>query len=85
MVFRTLSLLGLAASALGSVQETFSFKSYDDGLFSPLEDLSLLSTSDFTTLGHPLFPDYDVRIKKSDFCDGTVRLDTSNACGCCCD
>lgn len=73
MMLGTFSLLGLVASAVGGVQETFSFKSYDDGIFSPLEDLSLLSTSEFTTLGHPLFPDYDVRIKKSDFCDGTVR------------
>lgn len=51
-----------------------SFESYDSGLFSPLEDLSLLSTSSFTTLGHPAFPSYNVRIKRStDFCDGTVK------------
>ena len=35
-------------------------------------ELAALSSSDFTTLGHPAFPNYDVRIKKSDFCDGTV-------------
>ena len=49
------------------------FDSYDAELFAPLEDLSLLSTTEFTTLGHPAFPKYDVRIKKSNFCDGTVR------------
>ena len=50
-----------------------NFDTYDAGLFTPMEDLGLLSTSDFTTLGHPLFPNYNVRIKKSDFCAGTVR------------
>ena len=49
------------------------FESYDAGLFTPLEDLSVLSTTEFTTLAHPAFPKYNVRIKKSDFCDGTVR------------
>ena len=45
---------------------------YDAGLFTPLGDLSALSTDVYTTLSHPLFPNYNVRIKKSDFCDGTV-------------
>lgn len=73
------ALLGLAASSVVSaIQQPFAFgggkfQSYDAGLFSPLEDLGLLSTSEFTTLGHPAFPNYNVRIKKSDFCDGTVR------------
>lgn len=74
-----LLLLGVVISfVVAVVQQPFSvstnaFKSYDDGLFSPMEDLSLLSASEFTTLGHPLFPNYNVRIKKSDFCDGSVR------------
>ena len=76
---RSLLLLGLAvSSAVGVAQKPFSlganaFDNYDAGLFSPMEDLSLLSTQEFTTLGHPLFPNYNVRIKKSDFCDGSVR------------
>lgn len=49
-----------------------TYDSYDAGLFTPVEDLNVLSTSDFTTLSHPAFPTYNVRIKKSDFCDGTV-------------
>ena len=49
------------------------FASYDEGLFTPIEDLGLLSSSEFMVIGHPLFPDYNVRIKKSGFCDGTVR------------
>ncbi|CAA7260697.1 unnamed protein product [Cyclocybe aegerita] len=45
---------------------------YDAGLFSPVEELSILSEYEFTTLGHPAFPQRSVRIKKSSFCDGTV-------------
>lgn len=46
---------------------------YDQGLFTPLESLSALSDSQFTTFGHPFFPAYNVRIKKTRFCDGTVK------------
>ena len=46
--------------------------SYDDGLVTPLESLSLLSSNEFSTLKHPLYPRHSVRIKKSQFCDGTV-------------
>lgn len=47
---------------------------YDDGLFTPIEQLGALSEAQFTTLSHPVFPNYSVRIKKSnDFCDGTVE------------
>ncbi|KIJ64661.1 hypothetical protein HYDPIDRAFT_90311 [Hydnomerulius pinastri MD-312] len=49
---------------------------YDDGLFTPVEHLSALSVTGFTTLSHPVFPNYNVRIKKSDFCDGTVNAYT---------
>ncbi|CCM00613.1 uncharacterized protein FIBRA_02649 [Fibroporia radiculosa] len=72
-----LAALALAVSASAtqqffSAQSPANFQSYDAGLFTPLEDLSLLSKTDFTTLSHPLFPNYSVRIKKSDFCDETV-------------
>ncbi|KIP08636.1 hypothetical protein PHLGIDRAFT_126931 [Phlebiopsis gigantea 11061_1 CR5-6] len=82
MFTSSLLLLGLAvASAVGVAQKpiavhTDAYSSYDAGLFRPMEDLSLLSTSGFTTLGHPLFPNYNVRIKKSEFCDGTVNAYT---------
>ncbi|EKM48474.1 uncharacterized protein PHACADRAFT_108885, partial [Phanerochaete carnosa HHB-10118-sp] len=74
------ALLGLAASSVVSgAQQPFAlsggkFESYDAGLFSPVEDLGLLSTSEFTALAHPTFPNYNVRIKKSDFCDGTPQI-----------
>ncbi|KAF5346265.1 hypothetical protein D9756_011269 [Leucocoprinus leucothites] len=49
-------------------------QAYDDGLFSPLEDLSFVSTHTYTTLSHPAFPRHNVRIKKShEFCDPTVN------------
>jgi hypothetical protein len=53
---------------LGSVQS-----SYDHGLFTPIEDLSVLSETTFTTLRHPIFPKYSVRIKKSSFCHEAVK------------
>jgi hypothetical protein len=76
-MFSLLVLLGtfVFVAAASNSQQPFSFKNakYDDGLFTPFEDLHALSTSQFTTLGHPLFPNYNVRIKESDFCDGTVK------------
>lgn len=46
----------------------------NDGLFTPVEHLGALSETQFTTLSHPVFPNYSVRIKKSsDFCDTTVK------------
>ncbi|KAK0205914.1 serine carboxypeptidase [Desarmillaria ectypa] len=62
----------------GPISPPFSVQNdaYDAGLFTPLEDLSLLSYSEFTTLSHPAFPKYSVRIKKTDFCDGTVVAHT---------
>ncbi|KAF6758881.1 serine carboxypeptidase, partial [Ephemerocybe angulata] len=50
--------------------------SYDSGLFTPVEDLSILSETQFTTLEHPAFPKHSVRIKKSNFCDETVKAYT---------
>lgn len=47
--------------------------SYDDGLFSPIGSLSSISETGFTTLGHPFFPRHSVRLKKTKFCDGTVK------------
>ncbi|KAJ2936592.1 hypothetical protein H1R20_g509, partial [Candolleomyces eurysporus] len=46
---------------------------YDSGLFTPLEDLHILSETQYTTLKHPAFPRHGVRIKKTKFCDGSVN------------
>ena len=54
-------------------QTFFGQGQYDSGLFSPIEDLNALSFADYSILAHPAFPKYQVRIKKSDFCDGSVR------------
>ncbi|KAF8217517.1 serine carboxypeptidase [Mycena galopus ATCC 62051] len=40
--------------------------------FAPVGTLDVLSQSSFTTLTHPEFPHYGVRIKKSNFCDEGV-------------
>ncbi|KAF9242675.1 serine carboxypeptidase [Melanogaster broomeanus] len=86
-----LGLLSLAIVSSASAQAFLGLKSpttkpfapsdsyaarYDDGLFTPVEHLSTLSVDAFTTLSHPVFPNYSVRIKKSDFCDGTVNAYT---------
>ncbi|KAH9842991.1 serine carboxypeptidase [Rhodofomes roseus] len=50
-----------------------------DQLFVPTpggHKLDNISTFQHTTLLHPAFPHHTVRIKKSDFCDGTVRAYT---------
>jgi hypothetical protein len=46
---------------------------YGDRLFAPMERPSALSETDFTLISHPLFPDVGVRIKKTKFCDPTVK------------
>ncbi|GJE94862.1 hypothetical protein PsYK624_110380 [Phanerochaete sordida] len=76
------SLLGLAASAAAgpSLQQVAlggsNSQAHTAGRFNPAEDLGLLGTAGFTTLEHPAFPKHSVRIKKSDFCDTTVRAYT---------
>ncbi|KAF9007860.1 Alpha/Beta hydrolase protein [Cyathus striatus] len=50
--------------------------SYDDGLFTPLENPSTLSDVQFSVLQHPAFPKYQVRMKKTRFCDETVNTYT---------
>lgn len=69
------SVLGLKQpqAAAKAYAESGYTPSYDDGLFTPVEHLSILSVDSFTTVGHPYFPNHNVRIKKSNFCDGTVK------------
>lgn len=81
----SLAALSAAITTTSAIQQPFSsqlpiisnaFK-YDNELFSPVEDLNLLSADSFTSLTHPAFPKHSARIKKStDFCDGTVRYDS---------
>lgn len=73
------SFLGLGTQAGSEPPKQKSFPQpclagYDGVLFTPFEQFGALSEVQFTTLGHPVFPHYSVRIKKSsDFCDGTVK------------
>lgn len=50
-----------------------AFSAYNEGLFTPLGDLSSLSSTTFTRLAHPVFPRHSVRVKQSHFCDEQVR------------
>ena len=65
--------LAVSAAQLPLGAEQSAFSGYDSGLFTPMEDLGALSSTQFTTLGHPAFPRHNVRIKQSLFCDETVR------------
>ncbi|KAF9491602.1 alpha/beta-hydrolase [Pleurotus eryngii] len=42
----------------------------------PKETLDALSDKDFTTLRHPAFPSYGVRVKRTRWCDETVKAYT---------
>ncbi|KAI5118997.1 hypothetical protein M0805_004407 [Coniferiporia weirii] len=43
---------------------------------APTQSLASVSNRTFTIAGHPSFPDYGIRIKKTRFCDGTVNAYT---------
>ncbi|KAJ7057230.1 serine carboxypeptidase [Mycena amicta] len=66
-------LLHTLVTVVSASQTVFKAHQYDDGLFTPMEDMNALSASEFTVLSHPVFPNYNVRIKKSPFCDETVK------------
>jgi hypothetical protein len=66
-------LLALLTVALAAQTRKLFTSHHDAGLFTPMESLHALSEAEFTTLTHPLFPHYSVRIKKSRFCDQTVE------------
>ncbi|KAJ7053908.1 serine carboxypeptidase [Mycena amicta] len=57
-----------AALAIAFLNPVFASQT----VFAPLGSLNVLSETTFATLAHPAFPNYGVRIKKSDFCDGGV-------------
>jgi hypothetical protein len=40
---------------------------------SSVRHLSSVTSTDFTAISHPHFPNHQVRIKKSNFCDPTVK------------
>ncbi|KAF8510885.1 serine carboxypeptidase [Hysterangium stoloniferum] len=78
MLLITLSLVLLATQVGAQVplQSTFgSGGTAGSGLTGPIEDIASLSASEFTTLVHPSYPAYSVRIKQNGgtFCDETVR------------
>ena len=71
-LFPLSQVLSLVTWVKGS-QQFFAASQYDAGLFTPFEDLHALSAFAYTTLKHPTFPAYSVRIKESHFCDGDAR------------
>ena len=47
---------------------------YINSPMSTINHLSSIGVSEYTALTHPRFPNHRVRIKKSNFCDPTVKL-----------
>lgn len=75
-----LTLAGILSSAHSAPHEPSravflqsTFSSYDEGLFTPIGDLSSLSPSEYTRLKHPAFPSHSVRVKQTQICEGEAR------------
>ncbi|TFK38756.1 serine carboxypeptidase [Crucibulum laeve] len=60
----------------GIVQDQATFNHGVDSTSTRIEDLSQLSENLFSELKHPSFPRHSVRIKKTRFCDETVKAYT---------
>ena len=75
-----LALVSLASYAFAqrfNVQEplgSFSAVPKLEGNVTTMHLSELGSTDEFTTLVHPRFPYYQVRVKKTNFCDPTVKF-----------
>ena len=82
MVFSKISLLlaflaSVAVSANTWYQDDSSLSDnlgFNNAPESTINHLSSIGDSEFTALTHPRFPNQRVRIKKSNFCDPTVKL-----------
>ena len=81
--FRALAIAGIAVSALAQLQPLSNAYDIQARLrageskqvanVTRLHLSSLSAGDDFTTLNHPRFPDHQVRVKKTEFCDPTVK------------
>ncbi|KAJ8515299.1 hypothetical protein ONZ45_g7277 [Pleurotus djamor] len=59
--------------SFGQVGKVYDPRPFDAPSFSPLKTLDALVETDFTVFGHPAFPRYSVRAKRTQFCDSTVN------------
>ncbi|KAJ8515289.1 hypothetical protein ONZ45_g7265 [Pleurotus djamor] len=59
--------------SFGRLGNAYDPRPFDANSFLPLKTLDALVETDFTVFGHPAFPKYSVRAKKTKFCDGTVN------------
>ncbi|KAJ6588009.1 serine carboxypeptidase [Mycena capillaripes] len=78
LLFQLLFNLASASQTFFGVPNTGipQASAYDEGLFTPMEDMNALSSTTFSVLNHPAFPKYNVRIKKSAVCDDPVNAYT---------
>ncbi|KAF9000209.1 Alpha/Beta hydrolase protein [Cyathus striatus] len=82
VVLCSIGLLSIAAAKPGIFQPSsgsaasrgqYLVSGYNVGLFTPLENMSTFSEDRFFVLQHPAFPRHQVRMKKTRFCDETVK------------
>lgn len=84
MLLKQVLRLGLLQTALAGVQHAFSTAFVENDIASQTGvvgveanvstlHLSSVSSETYTVLSHPRFPYHQVRVKKSDFCDPTVK------------
>lgn len=60
--------------ALANAKVDFPFDTDSlESKFEPVRELSAVGSDQWTTLRHPVFPRYSVRIKESLVCDSTVK------------
>lgn len=83
MLLKAFSYLTLASSALAQLEswpvaydrvlQTNRFTSHHVANITTMHLSSLAAGEGFITLNHPRFPAHQVRVKKTDFCDPTVK------------
>jgi hypothetical protein len=62
------------AGVLNAASSLADSLGFNDAPKSTINHLSSIGDSEYTALTHPRFPNHRVRIKKSNFCDPTVKL-----------
>ncbi|GJJ11588.1 hypothetical protein Clacol_005823 [Clathrus columnatus] len=79
MTFHALLVVLVGATSVIASQfplnSNSNFATYDTGLFNQVDDIRTLSTNGYTTLTHPIHPQYSVRIKQNgaESCDNSVK------------
>jgi hypothetical protein len=83
MLLKAFACLAFASSSLAQLEswqvayeevlQTNRFTGHHVANLTAMHLSSLAAGESFTTLSHPRFPAHQVRVKKTDFCDPTVK------------